>query len=796
MTPRKSKKRSGSADSVLLVPVEPVRLDPSVTVKPVNTEPVTDQVLPVSSAQPVHTDLPGDPPDSSADRHYFTWFDVSSFLLGMSTALLIFICVALWFYNNKATKPVVQPVQSQPSVVQPVQPAQAVCADRSYTVTAEKNRREGLWGISKEMYGGIGHLNMKIFEANRNIIENPDIIQPGWVLVIPGCPEDNLSTTRVPVAKNTMPKAEATVPQDSAKSFVIQPEYPAVALVVPLSSILETNPTMVASLYKVTPVPTSPSALMPITRVPDAPQQNAVLISTRIPEGSAEPQRLEVSESASQQVMQSQRIPAVQVSEVSVLKSESKQSPEMATSENFSEEKKGRKSMKSFTKVVFAPVRAIRWVVKNPRRAIVTSLAGLAFVPTPYTRLAGVGVGAALAATSASGQSQGFVQRSSVASAENASVPTRAEVERAGITPNPRYTVPAGELNWVSNSLFAQPSYSEGNKAAIEELPRELASNLGLAGARAYNEYPGQVAVEVVLSEKAVVIYQQTPQGIIPLYLADCRYQGKPWANRLKLISQPPAQVQNVPPVQQNIPVVNNNFSAPPSPAFPGTINLNLAGLPQQPAVPTNTTQHVIYEVKQNGWQNFASFGKGIRDMGIGTGVAALGIRLPSAIEKSARIKADSNVKVASIKSQGLVDAAKNRIPDQVNVNSTNTNSAQGGAGGSGGEGGQGGKVIGSGNSEVDVDNEVETEVNSSSNSNSNSSSKSEAEAKAEAESESNAENENNNTNTNKNENEGNNKPPDSDNHDNHGNDNHDDHGNNGYNNGYNNNDHDDGGKH
>src|SRR3989344_7955410 len=174
MTPRKSKKRSGSTDSILSVPAEPVRPDPSVT------------------APQVHTDLPEDPPQRS-------FVSLSMFSLIVSILALLLSCVAIWFsYNNRATKPVVQPVQSQPSVVRPVQPAQAACADRSYTVTAEKNRREGLWGISKEMYGGIGHLNMKIFEANRNIIENPDIIQPGWVLVIPGCPEDNLSTTRVP----------------------------------------------------------------------------------------------------------------------------------------------------------------------------------------------------------------------------------------------------------------------------------------------------------------------------------------------------------------------------------------------------------------------------------------------------------------------------------------------------------------------------------------------------------------------------------------------------------------------
>ena len=55
---------------------------------------------------------------------------------------------------------------------------------RTYTVQSG----DTLWAIAAEMYGSGGKY-MKIFEANTNILENPDKIKPGQVLVIPDLEE-------------------------------------------------------------------------------------------------------------------------------------------------------------------------------------------------------------------------------------------------------------------------------------------------------------------------------------------------------------------------------------------------------------------------------------------------------------------------------------------------------------------------------------------------------------------------------------------------------------------------------
>lgn len=51
---------------------------------------------------------------------------------------------------------------------------------RGYTVVSG----DTLWKISEEMYGD-GSLYMKIFEANTDLLKNPDQIFPGQTLVIP-----------------------------------------------------------------------------------------------------------------------------------------------------------------------------------------------------------------------------------------------------------------------------------------------------------------------------------------------------------------------------------------------------------------------------------------------------------------------------------------------------------------------------------------------------------------------------------------------------------------------------------
>lgn len=53
-------------------------------------------------------------------------------------------------------------------------------APRTYTVQSG----DTLWKISEEMYGN-GSKYMKIFEANTDLLENPDRIFPGQKLVIP-----------------------------------------------------------------------------------------------------------------------------------------------------------------------------------------------------------------------------------------------------------------------------------------------------------------------------------------------------------------------------------------------------------------------------------------------------------------------------------------------------------------------------------------------------------------------------------------------------------------------------------
>ena len=51
---------------------------------------------------------------------------------------------------------------------------------KSYTVKSG----DSLWKISEQMYGD-GNDWRRIYEANKDRIQNPDVLQPGWVLTIP-----------------------------------------------------------------------------------------------------------------------------------------------------------------------------------------------------------------------------------------------------------------------------------------------------------------------------------------------------------------------------------------------------------------------------------------------------------------------------------------------------------------------------------------------------------------------------------------------------------------------------------
>ena len=76
-------------------------------------------------------------------------------------------------------KPDFSNVQSGGSSTAP-SPAPAKSAPRTYTVVAG----DTLSKIAKNMYGNANKWR-KIYEANTDIIKNPDVIRPGQVLKIP-----------------------------------------------------------------------------------------------------------------------------------------------------------------------------------------------------------------------------------------------------------------------------------------------------------------------------------------------------------------------------------------------------------------------------------------------------------------------------------------------------------------------------------------------------------------------------------------------------------------------------------
>jgi nucleoid-associated protein YgaU len=69
---------------------------------------------------------------------------------------------------------------SLPQPAAPAAPAAAAPAERTYTVKPG----DTLSGIAKEFYGHAGEY-MKIFDANKDKLTNPDVIRDGQELVIP-----------------------------------------------------------------------------------------------------------------------------------------------------------------------------------------------------------------------------------------------------------------------------------------------------------------------------------------------------------------------------------------------------------------------------------------------------------------------------------------------------------------------------------------------------------------------------------------------------------------------------------
>lgn len=332
-----------------------------------------------------------------------------------------------------------------------------------------------------------------------------------------------------------------------------------------------------------------------------------------------------------------------------------------------------------------------KFVVTKGKKALTYAVLASGLMPFPVARMAGVAGGLTLSFLAP--HAIAFVPAGVAADDNETKPPSRETVETAGRMPQLRYTVPdgQGELEWMSSTIFSQIPYNDTNKSAIEKLPRETAATLGLTGVHVYNEWVGTgTAPEVILADRAVVIYQLDQAGHpVPLYLGDCRYKGKPWANRIKVIQPPPPPPTQTAQAQQPSATASASATAPAVnlnvPPFPGTINLNLSGLPQAPAQPTDTTQHIIYEVKSDWSQKVKNVGIGVGVGAAGIGAASLGIRLPGAMEHDANVKANAQVNVANINAssaqqianingQALITAAKDRVPDTTNINTVGVN--------------------------------------------------------------------------------------------------------------------------
>lgn len=76
--------------------------------------------------------------------------------------------------------PVPEVAEAEEVAVAEVAEAEAAVEGRTYTVQSG----DTLWKISEAMYGS-GNKYMKIFEANTDLLEDPDKIRPGQKLVIP-----------------------------------------------------------------------------------------------------------------------------------------------------------------------------------------------------------------------------------------------------------------------------------------------------------------------------------------------------------------------------------------------------------------------------------------------------------------------------------------------------------------------------------------------------------------------------------------------------------------------------------
>jgi hypothetical protein len=550
---------------------------------------------------------PENSPDSLTERNHSTWFSMPSLLLGM--LIMGIIWAGSWYYKQHKNLHAV-PSKSEQTTTQPApaQPAQAACADRKYTVTL-KNREQGLWGISKEMNGGIGHFNEGIFEVNKDRIKNPDIIQPGWVLVIPGCPKDKTPTTKKPEAKATgeirlnlnqysskvenKPKHQASEISSSTSEInsteeskratremevrsglelenyfhksEYKQEHPALAISPSLTE--ETGPTeekspegprlMSPALNGETITPVESASTEPQQK---AAQQTIVPVVPMISEAVLKEVEDEVSKSVQQDldfVAQFQKTPGSGVvspgQDSEVDSKESKRPPQ----ETVAQKKSAKEKPMNVKSKVAATFKSIGRSIKNPRTVITSVLTVASFGILPYSLPVTIGGAAFLTASNLRAQvhDAGPIKPAPASMNPNATVPTLADVERMGRTPYLRFTPmvdpETGGPVVVPGSMFDQLPFTKENEELIKsKTQRGLVRDLGLTGKPAYNELcVGGYGIGIYLSKMALVYYTRDQQGkVVPLWLADCKCGGKPTQNRILLVPESPVEVKTVLP--------------------------------------------------------------------------------------------------------------------------------------------------------------------------------------------------------------------------------------------------------
>ena len=150
----------------------------------------------------------------------------------------------------------------------------------------------------------------------------------------------------------------------------------------------------------------------------------------------------------------------------------------------------------------------------------------------------------------------------------------------------------------VEKAGFTQPKYT--GPATLNGLGLKSAEELGVTGKITYNEYE-QSARVVVLSPLAMLYYDTA--SLEPLYLAGCLRDGKPYANRIKLLE--PVKAPEPKPVPVATPASTPVVSATPEPKPVPVVKAPHREM--APVAEEMTSHYVVDQYSDNGKINVVS---------------------------------------------------------------------------------------------------------------------------------------------------------------------------------------------